>query len=86
MAAKIGCTVKELLTRIDSKELSEWQVYNSIDPFTENRADTRQAITSKLLAVGLLHKQFSSLDDFVPVQKPIKEMTVEEMKTALRVI
>ena len=84
LAAKLGCTVKELLARMDSKELSEWMAYNSIDPFTENRADMRQAITSRILAAGLLKKQFCNLDDFMPIRKPVEEMSIEQMKNILR--
>lgn len=33
-----------MLSRIDSREFSEWQAYYSIDPFGDQRADLRNAI------------------------------------------
>lgn len=35
-------TVRELLDRIDSREMSEWMAYYRIEPFGEMRADLRQ--------------------------------------------
>ena len=84
LAVKLGRTVRELLKSIDSRELSEWQAYNSIDPFVEDRADRRQAISSRLLAVGLLKKQFCTTDEFLPIQRPPKEMSIKQMETILR--
>jgi len=84
LAAKLGRTVNELLTSIDSKELSQWRVFNEIDPFTESRADKRQAITSRILSAGLLHKSGCSIDEFCPVRKPVVEMTVEQINNVLK--
>ncbi|MFA5162089.1 MAG: DUF4035 domain-containing protein [Elusimicrobiales bacterium] len=37
-------TVGELLGRISSRELTEWQAYYGIEPFGEERADLRAGI------------------------------------------
>lgn len=39
----MGCTVAELLERVDAFELLEWQVFYALDPFDETRADRRAA-------------------------------------------
>ena len=36
--------MRELLARIDSRELSEWMAFYSIEPFGEERADLRNAL------------------------------------------
>ena len=46
----MGCTVRELLGRIDSHELSEWQAYYTLDPFGEERADLRAGIIASVIA------------------------------------
>ena len=83
MAAKLGYTVKELLQIIDSQELSEWMAYNTIDPFTEDRADRRSAIIARVAATGLLKNSFST-NDFMAVPKPIQQMDFETMANLLR--
>jgi hypothetical protein len=50
LALALGRTVRQLLTEIDSKELTEWQVYYGLEPFGDERADYRQAVTSCILA------------------------------------
>lgn len=42
--------VRELLERIPSYELSEWQAFYRVDPFGDQRADLRQGITSAIIA------------------------------------
>lgn len=37
-------TVKELLSRVDARELHEWAAYYSREPFGEERADLRNGI------------------------------------------
>ena len=83
LAAKLGCTVKELLGRIDSKELSEWQAYNLIDPFTEDRADKRSAIIARVNATGLL-KNVHSINDFRAVPKEVQSMSLDTMAQILK--
>lgn len=43
-------TVEELLGRISSRELSEWQAYFETDPFGEERADLRAGIIAAIIA------------------------------------
>jgi hypothetical protein len=38
---KLGKTVAELLASLDARELAEWQVFASIEPFGEERDDLR---------------------------------------------
>ena len=42
-------TVAELGERMSSAELSEWMAYDLIDPFGEERADLRQALTTSAI-------------------------------------
>lgn len=39
-------TVAEMLSRISSRELSEWLAYSQIEPFGEERADLRAGIVA----------------------------------------
>lgn len=43
-------TVAELLSRISSRELSEWMVYYELEPFGEERADLRAGIVASTVA------------------------------------
>lgn len=43
-------TVAELLARISSRELREWQILEGIEPFGETRADLRMAILATVIA------------------------------------
>lgn len=83
LAAKLGCTVKELLERIDSMELSEWFAFNLIDPFTEDRADKRSAIIARVAATGLLKNSFST-NEFRAVPEEVKQMDFKDMSMVLR--
>lgn len=43
-------TVREMLSRIDAHELTEWLAYYRIEPFGESVADQRMGIQAALLA------------------------------------
>lgn len=43
-------TVGELLSRISSRELSEWRAYCALEPFGEERADLRAGIVASTMA------------------------------------
>jgi len=43
-------TVGELLGRISSRELTEWQAYCGIEPFGEDRSDLRAGIMASTVA------------------------------------
>jgi len=81
-------TVKELLERMDSRELCEWMAFYDIAPFGEERADIRQAITSCTIA-NAWSKQKHKVKDFIPTfTKPQEKgkrqrQTTEEMKKLL---
>jgi len=63
--------------------LSEWQAYNLIDPFTEDRADKRSAIIARVNATGLLHSVFS-VNDFRAVKKEVQRMDLDTMANILK--
>lgn len=46
----MGVTVEYLLKNISSRELTEWMVYYTIEPFGEERADLRAGIISSTVA------------------------------------
>ena len=43
-------TVGEMLTRMSSRELSEWMAYATLEPFGEERADLRAGIVASTVA------------------------------------
>lgn len=60
-------TRRELLARMDSRELSEWMAYSQVEPFGEERADLRAALVAMTMANlwrGKDSKAFK-LEDFV---------------------
>ena len=79
-----------MLSRIDSRELSEWMAYYSIEPFGEWRADLRQAITSMVIANANRSKKQRTykVKDFMPFDKPRKrkQQTPEEMQAMLNLL
>jgi hypothetical protein len=80
-------TVKELLERMDSRELTEWRAYYNIDPWGEERADLRQAQTSAIMASAFDKKQWQVKDFMLSstkrTHKTGKRQTTEEMKALL---
>jgi len=78
-------TVKELLARIDSRELSEWTAYYQIEPFGEFRADIRSAIIATTLAN--IHRgkdqQPFRIKDFMP-KFEIEKQSPDEMAEVLK--
>ena len=59
-------TVDELLKRISSRELSEWQAYYQIEPFGEERMDLRFALmTANLISPHLKKGCRPRVKDFV---------------------
>lgn len=61
-------TVGEMLTRMSSRELSEWMAYATLEPFGEERADLRAGIVAS--AVVNVHRTQSDKaaqpSDFMP--------------------
>lgn len=76
-------SVAQAMRDIDSREFAEWQAFYQIEPFGEERADYRQAITSQQvsnIADGLSgKKQGRSLDEFFPKFDQSEQTKNEEM-------
>jgi len=71
-----GMTVRELLARIDSHELSEWMEYYKSDPFGNARSDLHAGIVAATIANVNRGKNSRSFQpsDFMPFEeKPIQE-------------
>ena len=66
-------TVRELLARIDSRELSEWMAYYELNPFGSVRDDLQAGIVASTVANvnrGKNDKSFTP-SDFMPyMEKP----------------
>ena len=81
-------TVREMLGRIDSRELSEWMAYASIEPIGEKRMDMRFAVLNCTIvnliksAVGDKGKS-AEPEDFMFTFDPPKQQTPEQMKAML---
>ena len=61
-------TVSELLSRVSSHELTEWQAYYGLEPFGEDRADLRAGIVASTVA-NVFRKSGTSpykAQDFMP--------------------
>lgn len=81
-------TVAELLDRMSSREFSEWMAFYSIEPFGEERADLRQALTTS--AVANMHQaqtkkpKWTTPKDFMPFLrdgKPAQEKQADVAKS-----
>ncbi|MGB9780618.1 phage tail assembly protein T [Caldanaerobacter sp.] len=79
-------TVKELLSRIDSQELTEWMVYYTLEPWGTEVEDLRTGIVASTIANvnrdPKKQKKPFAPKDFMPIwDKPKQqEQTVEEQK------
>lgn len=58
-------SVRELLSRMTSRDVAEWKAYFSIEPFGEERADLRMGILASLIANVNRDKKRKS-EPFVP--------------------
>lgn len=68
-------TVAEMLDRMSGREFREWMAYSSIEPFGEERADLRQAMTTSAVHNSVQaqtkHPKYTKPADFMPfVDKP----------------
>jgi len=60
-------TVEEMLARMDSREIAEWQAFYNLDPFGERRADLRAGIIASTNYNMLRRKgRPKSVTDFIP--------------------
>jgi hypothetical protein len=86
----LGCTVRELLARTDSQELAEWMAFYQLEPFGDERADYRQALTTCVIANANRDKSkkptpFTPEDFMIGKKTPPKEQTWEEMRDRMQV-
>lgn len=81
----MGCTVRELLGRVSSEELTDWMAYYRLEPFGEERADLRAGIIAAVMAnamSGKSSRKFTA-DEFMPKFGPKPEPTPDELRTKL---
>ncbi len=79
-------TVRELLARVSSRELSEWRVYAQMEPFGSLRADYRAGVLAALTANINRGEDAETVapDDFFPeLKEPEPEETPEERSARL---
>ena len=50
LALRLGCTVRELLDRMDAREYLRWQLYEEYDPFGNERGDLQAALVASTVA------------------------------------
>ncbi len=51
LAARLGCSYRDLLQRLDSAELAEWEAYDKLEPLdTARRIELAVAINTAMLA------------------------------------
>ena len=82
----MGYTVSELLSRLDSRELSEWVAYSTLEPFGDARADLRAAsiVQSNILPhVGKGKRAPSLKDCMLHFERPEPE-TANQMMDKLK--
>lgn len=59
-------TVRELLGRVDSRELTEWVAFHNLHPWGEERADLRAGIVASTVANCHSTKGTFKPSDFMP--------------------
>lgn len=83
-------TVKELLARIDSRELSEWMAYFSLEPWGTEVEDWRAGLVASTVANvnrdEKKRKKPFEPKDFIPqrVKPPVEEQSPEEQAKILK--
>ena len=84
MALALGCSVRELLARIDSHELAEWMAFYSLEPFGHVRGDLQAGIVAATIAnanSGKGSKTFQPADFMPLMEKP--EQDEDDMITIM---
>lgn len=87
MALSLGCTIRELQARMDSREFSEWMAYYGIEPWGEDRADLRSGILASITANINRKKNTKPYSpiDFMPYRQHDKKAEeTEDLKSFLR--
>jgi len=84
LARTLGCTVRELLARIDSQELTEWGIYYGLNPWGPERADLGAATIAATVANCHATKGHTfKPSDFLPrygAPPEAEEKTPEQLK------
>lgn len=87
LAAHLGMTVRELLARVDARELVEWQVFERIEgPLGGRRGDVHAAMgVAATVNVNRKRKRPYPISDFMPPwgDESRREQTPEEMAAAV---
>jgi len=82
LALALGCTVAELLDRVDSHELTEWMAFDSIDPIGHWRTDYGFGLLCALQAN--MHRQKGKQplkpQDFMPFQPEDEQAKRDKME------
>jgi len=82
--------VKELLGRVDSAELAEWNAYDSIDPIGNTRADLAAGVIASTIANvnrSEKHEAFSPTDFMLFYDKPEREpQSMESMQEVAKAL
>lgn len=89
MAAHLGMTVRELLERIDSRELSEWAAYEQVEgPLGGPREDVLAAIIASTVHNTAQSKKGKRVTpkDYLPQWDNRKSQTWQEQLAAVRAI
>ncbi len=75
-------TVRELLERIDSRELTEWRAFYELEPFGCEKEDSRIGVIAATIANVFRAKRGKTykVEDFMPLLPTGKKQSVEEMK------
>ncbi len=75
-------TVAELGERMSSLEFSEWMAYYQIEPFGEERADFRQAMTTSAVHNSIQaqakHPKWTKPGDFMPFSDAVEPKKPDE--------
>lgn len=79
----MGCTVREMLDRIDSRELSEWMAFHNLEPFGDDWRRTGLT-TAAVYNVNITKGKRLGAEDFMPIVKRVIRSTGKAIASALR--
>ena len=78
-------TVAELLSRVSAAELTEWEAFDRLDPFTRERDDLRAGIVASTIANvnrGKGKRAYTP-KDFMPDYRPKGARLAEKARAAI---
>lgn len=85
----MGCSVREAQSRIDSREFTEWMLYEQIEPFGERADWIRHGHLMSAICNALRRKgaRAAKPEDFMPrPDRGTRRQTAQEIETALRAV